>query len=275
VGSVSYANLPANVEYSAGDMIINLNGSSWEHVKNTTRWASKTDAEVGIDLLKNDGVEKTEGSVTNVKVLSPLRALQQLLKNRLASLFQLRDDTDETKKIKFLLSGITTGETRTITIPDEDITLVGENRIGARPYSDTEKYLLNQSVIKDGVIWRNITAITTPEAFDRTKWSFVSNANSWQSISSSANTIPFGRYTADTSGGAFDLTLPLNPQNGDTVEIKDGKDFSTNALTILRNGQTILKQTQDLIIDVENATVVLLFTGGTWTVEFDTPKTVD
>lgn len=41
------------------------------------------------------------------------------------TLFRLQDDGDATKLLAFQLSGITTGTTRTVTIPDADLTMVG------------------------------------------------------------------------------------------------------------------------------------------------------
>lgn len=41
------------------------------------------------------------------------------------TLFTLQDDGDTTKQVQFQLSGITTGTTRTITVPDASLTLVG------------------------------------------------------------------------------------------------------------------------------------------------------
>lgn len=45
--------------------------------------------------------------------------------NLLDTLFRLQDNGDATKQLAFQLSGLTTATTRTITIPDSDLTLVG------------------------------------------------------------------------------------------------------------------------------------------------------
>ena len=70
---------------------------------------------------------------------------------------------------------------------------------------------------------------------------------------------------ADTSGGSFTLTLPLNPVAGDAVDIFDyAETFDTNPLTIARNGQPIESlPNDDLICNVEGAYFTLIFTGGT------------
>jgi hypothetical protein len=69
---------------------------------------------------------------------------------------------------------------------------------------------------------------------------------------------------ADTSGGAFTLTLPLNPSNGDAVDIFDfSETFDTNPLTIARNGSKIESLTEDLICNVEGAYFTLIYTGAT------------
>ena len=70
---------------------------------------------------------------------------------------------------------------------------------------------------------------------------------------------------ADTSGGSFTLTLPLNPAAGDAVDIFDySETFDTNPLTIARNGQPIESlPNDDLICNVEGAYFTLIFTGGT------------
>lgn len=47
------------------------------------------------------------------------------LLNVLSSLFRIKDPTDTTKKVAFDVSGVTTATTRTITVPDADLTMVG------------------------------------------------------------------------------------------------------------------------------------------------------
>ena len=69
---------------------------------------------------------------------------------------------------------------------------------------------------------------------------------------------------ADTSGGAFTLTLPANPSAGDAVDIFDySETFDTNPLTIARNGQPIESLAENLICNVEGAYFTMIYTGAT------------
>jgi hypothetical protein len=69
---------------------------------------------------------------------------------------------------------------------------------------------------------------------------------------------------ADTSGGAFTLTLPASPNNGDAVDIFDFSDtFDTNNLTIARNGSRIESLEENLVCNVEGAYFTLIYTGAT------------
>jgi hypothetical protein len=69
---------------------------------------------------------------------------------------------------------------------------------------------------------------------------------------------------ADTSGGSFTLTLPLNPEAGDAVDIFDySETFDTFPLTIARNGQPIESLNENLICNVEGAYFTLIYTGST------------
>jgi hypothetical protein len=69
---------------------------------------------------------------------------------------------------------------------------------------------------------------------------------------------------ADTSGGAFTLTLPASPSNGDAVDIFDFSDtFDTNNLTIARNGSRIESLEENLVCNVEGAYFTLIYTGAT------------
>jgi len=69
---------------------------------------------------------------------------------------------------------------------------------------------------------------------------------------------------ADTSGGAWTLTLPPSPDSGDRVVVADGADWSANNLTVARNGSTIEGDAQDLVMDIGGVSVEFVFAGTTW-----------
>jgi hypothetical protein len=69
------------------------------------------------------------------------------------------------------------------------------------------------------------------------------------------------RIIADTSAGAFTITLPPTPSTGDYIVITDGYDWSANNLTIARNGSTIEGIANDMYIDNKGVTVELIYNG--------------
>lgn len=72
---------------------------------------------------------------------------------------------------------------------------------------------------------------------------------------------------ADTSGGAFTVTLPATPATGDVVVVADPTgDWGTNNLTVGRNGETIAGVAQDLTCDISGVSVQLVYDGTTWAV---------
>lgn len=72
---------------------------------------------------------------------------------------------------------------------------------------------------------------------------------------------------ADTSGGAFTITLPATPAAGDQVFIADPTgDWGTNNLTLGRNGSTISGVAQDLVCDISGVSVQVVYDGSTWAV---------
>lgn len=67
---------------------------------------------------------------------------------------------------------------------------------------------------------------------------------------------------ADTTAGKFQVTLPANPVIGDFVTIVDVEsNFKKEEVTIVRNGTAIRGKTENVKIQVKNATVFLYFTG--------------
>jgi len=74
----------------------------------------------------------------------------------------------------------------------------------------------------------------------------------------------------NTTGGAFTVTLPASPSNGDQVIVADaGGAWGTNNLTIGRNGNNIADLAQDLVCDITGASVQLVYNSSgtaTWEV---------
>lgn len=72
---------------------------------------------------------------------------------------------------------------------------------------------------------------------------------------------------ADTSGGAFTVTLPISPATGAQVVVADSGNFwGTNNLTIARNGELIGGLAQDLVCDITGVSVQLVYDGASWEV---------
>ena len=70
---------------------------------------------------------------------------------------------------------------------------------------------------------------------------------------------------ADTSGGAFTITLPGSPTAGNTIHILDAAaSFDNNNLTVARNGKKIQGATNDLTITTENTGIGLVFYNDTY-----------
>lgn len=92
----------------------------------------------------------------------------------------------------------------------------------------------------------------------------VSGSSAWVTKTANYTAVDKDRILADTTSSAFTITLPATPTAGQEVTISDaGGTFSTNNLTIGRNGSNILGLAQDLVLDVSNDSVNLVYYNGT------------
>jgi hypothetical protein len=121
------------------------------------------------------------------------------------------------------------------------------------------------------------TGLTSPGASGNV---LTSTGSGWSSQPPSAGGITYtavktSNYTAtdsegvqtNTSGGAFTVTLPATPAVGDQVIIVDtANSWATNNLTVSRNGSTIEGDASDLICNISNVSVQLVYSGTTWNV---------
>jgi len=76
-------------------------------------------------------------------------------------------------------------------------------------------------------------------------------------------------YFVDTTA-ARTITLPASPSLGDTIAIWDASgSAATNNITVARNGNNINGQTEDALIDVDQASSFFVYTGSTIGWKFD------
>ncbi len=67
------------------------------------------------------------------------------------------------------------------------------------------------------------------------------------------------------TAGSITITLPLNPVVEDTVQIIDvGGNAGSANITVARNGHEIQNAADNLVIDINNASPILTYTGVTY-----------
>jgi hypothetical protein len=73
------------------------------------------------------------------------------------------------------------------------------------------------------------------------------------------------RYGVNTTSNTVTATLPASPAAGDAIFFADmGGVYSTNNLTILRNGNNIMGISEDLTMSTDNESFGLCWNGTTW-----------
>jgi hypothetical protein len=122
----------------------------------------------------------------------------------------------------------------------DSITTTGNITVGTGSY-----------IIGDGTYLTNVPGASAEGAFTIETASFSAVAGV--------------RYGVDTTGGAVTATLPATPAAGQAIFFADaGGAYATNNLTVSPNGQTIMGDTGDLIVNTPNQNFGLFWSGSTW-----------
>lgn len=181
---------------------------------------NETDAS-NVDIT---GIDVQENVMRPPAVNNAFRALQGALKRWFkASLFRLRDGTDQTKLLAFDLSGITTATTRTLTVPDESAviqTRVATTVNNTIPRFDgtTGKQKASTAVVDDA---GGLTVTTTT-----TNGSLFTNASSTSATTLKINNNISNGLEIQTTGSAYASGTRFNVGAG------NASFASNNALSI-------------------------------------------
>jgi hypothetical protein len=87
----------------------------------------------------------------------------------------------------------------------------------------------------------------------------------WTAKTANYTAVAGDRILADTSGGAWTLTLPASPAVGDEIHILDSTaSFDANNLTVARNSLKIQALTADLTLTTESTGIGLVYMSSTY-----------
>ena len=94
---------------------------------------------------------------------------------------------------------------------------------------------------------------------------YIGGGTQWQAIKTSNYTASAGQGVfANTTSGAFTVTLPASPSLGDEVTIVDyAGTADTNNITVGRNSSPIMGEAEDLTIAIERAGITLVYVDST------------
>ncbi len=117
--------------------------------------------------------------------------------------------------------------------------------------------------------YRRLTAGagTIDPASDPTNWTRLTQLKTWLRKTAAYTCASWECIKCSTTGGAWSLTFPALPSDGDEVEIQDvNGTFHTNNLTILANGKNVMGDATSLICDTRYLHVTFVYdaTLGDW-----------
>lgn len=143
------------------------------------------------------------------------------------STFSLADNTDSTKKLAFQLSGITTGNTRTLTVPDADGTLaLTSNKLSVFASTTSAELagVISDETGSGSLVFATSPSLTTPSLG-------VASATSINKVTITAPATGSTLTIADGKTLTSSNTLTLAGTDGSTLNIGAGGTLGTAAFT--------------------------------------------
>ena len=136
-------------------------------------------------------------------------------------------------------------------------------------YNANFAYSIGNVATHDGKLWRSLQSPNTGNTPSE-------SSAYWRRLSAPlvlAGTVRTSAFVAsagviepiDSTGGAFTITLPSSPSDGDSVGFRDeGGALSTNRVTLDRSGNSIIGVAANHDLDINRITYILTFRDGDW-----------
>jgi hypothetical protein len=160
--------------------------------------------------------------------------------------FTLQDDGDATKQVKFEVSGVSTGTTRTLTVPNASTTLVGTDTTQTLSNKTFKATTVNSDLGTDALtIQNNGSTVWTfsryGELFNNTGTGFYTDAHISAFAVASTGTLNLSSGVGKSSG-AYDIVL--TPYNNGTINLKSTSVQANSVPVVTTTGtQTLTNKT--------------------------------
>lgn len=93
----------------------------------------------------------------------------------------------------------------------------------------------------------------------------ASGGGSWSTVTTTTAAVSGAKYFANTATASFTITLPATPATNATIYIADlAGTFDRNNLTVARNSSLIMGLAEDLILNIKNVSIALVYSGVTY-----------
>lgn len=146
----------------------------------------------------------------------------------------------------------------------------------AQATADVTKWISGTNYTEGDCVWSPATFLTyrrrvtgggtTDPSADATNWLVITSNGrpAWQTKTTTYTAAAGEAIMADTSGGAWTLTLPATPSANDVVYVADyAGTFATNNLTVARNALKIMGLSEDMTVSDNNAAFTLTYIDAT------------